>query len=140
MNRSHGEVSEWFKELVLKTSDAKAPRVRISASPPFFYYNLIFMNSEKYSRGRRGAPAKGVGRATGARVQISPSPPYKKNIPFGMFFLYFRRRDLNKSAGGAMHDTPRARELSKCDWLGGMYGKTAADASTLYGAKLMRCG
>ena len=31
------------------------------------------MNSEKYSRGRRGAPAKGVGRATGARVQIPPS-------------------------------------------------------------------
>ena len=27
-------------------------------------------SSEKYSRGRRGAPAKGVGRATGARVQI----------------------------------------------------------------------
>ena len=24
--------------------------------------------------GRRGAPAKGVGRDTGARVQISPSP------------------------------------------------------------------
>ena len=32
------------------------------------------MNSEKYSRGRRGAPAKGVGRATGARVQIPLSP------------------------------------------------------------------
>ena len=32
------------------------------------------MNSEKYSRGRRGAPAKGVGRATGARVQIPPAP------------------------------------------------------------------
>ena len=30
---------------------------------------------EKYSRGRRGAPAKGVVRVTGARVQISPSPP-----------------------------------------------------------------
>ena len=30
---------------------------------------------EKYSRGRRGAPAKGVGRETGARVQIPPSPP-----------------------------------------------------------------
>ncbi|WP_346697731.1 hypothetical protein, partial [Catenibacillus scindens] len=30
---------------------------------------ISFMNSEKYSRGRRGAPAKGVGRATGARVQ-----------------------------------------------------------------------
>ena len=32
------------------------------------------INSEKYSRGRRGAPAKGVGRATGARVQIPLSP------------------------------------------------------------------
>ena len=32
-----GEVSEWFKELVLKTSDAKAPRVRISASPPLLF-------------------------------------------------------------------------------------------------------
>ena len=29
---------------------------------------------EKYSRGRRGAPAKGVGRETGARVQIPLSP------------------------------------------------------------------
>ena len=29
---------------------------------------------EKYSRGWRGAPAKGVGRATGARVQIPLSP------------------------------------------------------------------
>ena len=29
---------------------------------------------EKYSRGRRGAPAKGVGRATGARVRIPLSP------------------------------------------------------------------
>ena len=30
---------------------------------------------KKYSRGRRGAPAKGIGRETGARVQIPPSPP-----------------------------------------------------------------
>ena len=30
---------------------------------------------EKYSRGRRGAPAKGVVRETAARVQIPPSPP-----------------------------------------------------------------
>jgi hypothetical protein len=30
---------------------------------------------EKYSSGRRGAPAKGVGRVTGARVQIPLSPP-----------------------------------------------------------------
>ena len=35
---------------------------------------IYCFNSEKYSRGRRGAPAKGVGRDTGARVQIPPSP------------------------------------------------------------------
>ena len=29
---------------------------------------------EKYSSGWRGAPAKGVGRLRGARVQIPPSP------------------------------------------------------------------
>ena len=29
---------------------------------------------EKYSRGWRGAPAKGVGQVTGARVQIPSSP------------------------------------------------------------------
>ena len=36
--------------------------------------NIFFITAEKYSRGRRGAPAKGVGRATGARVQIPPAP------------------------------------------------------------------
>ena len=41
---THGEVSEWFKELVLKTSDAKAPRVRISASPLFFVFNISLGN------------------------------------------------------------------------------------------------
>ena len=37
-------------------------------------------NKEKYSRGRRGAPAKGVGRATGARVQIPLSPLLVKEV------------------------------------------------------------
>ena len=41
-----------------------------------------------YSRGRRGAPAKGVGRVTGARVQISPSPPTKRNLPHRGRFLF----------------------------------------------------
>ena len=58
---------------------------------------------EKYSRGRRGAPAKGVGRVTGARVQISPSPPkrlckyYLKSMVCMVFFLDFKgiRRDLH---------------------------------------------
>ena len=93
----YGEVSEWFKELVLKTSDAKAPRVRISASPPPFKNSILIevycpirravTHTEKYSRGRRGAPAKGVGRATGARVQISPSPPNKKDTARYLFCL-----------------------------------------------------
>ena len=45
---------------------------------------------EKYSRGRRGAPAKGVGRETGARVQIPPSPPEQ---PLGFFerLLFFQK-------------------------------------------------
>ena len=42
-------------------------------------------NSEKYSRGRRGAPAKGVGRATGARVQI-PLSPLRTQTMFESFF------------------------------------------------------
>ena len=42
------------------------------------------MNSEKYSRGRRGAPAKGVGRETGARVQIPLS------------LLFFPNEELKK--------------------------------------------
>ena len=36
--------------------------------------------TEKYSRGRRGAPAKGVGRVTGAKVQILSSPPTKNAL------------------------------------------------------------
>ena len=44
---------------------------------------LARVYTEMYSRGRRGAPAKGVGRVTGARVQISPSPPTKRGITKG---------------------------------------------------------
>ena len=37
-------MSEWFKELVLKTSDSKEPRVRIPISPPFFYkLNILYI-------------------------------------------------------------------------------------------------
>ena len=44
----YGEVSEWFKELVLKTSDAKAPRVRISASPFFNIYLVLIQFGGKH--------------------------------------------------------------------------------------------
>ena len=74
-----GEVSERFKELVLKTSDSQEPWVRIPPSPPADPNKIapVPLTLEMYSRGRRGAPAKGVGRETVARVQIPPSPPKK---------------------------------------------------------------
>ena len=44
------------------------------------------MTLEKYSSGRRGAPAKGIGRVTGARVQIPPSPLIIYNMSCSIFF------------------------------------------------------
>ena len=51
---------------------------------------------EKYSRGRRGAPAKGVGRATGARVQIPLSPFAIRFLRFTDTFLK-RKSDSKKN-------------------------------------------
>ena len=45
----------------------------MSKSDKLCYNN--FDNKGRYSRGRRGGPAKAVGRATGARVQIPLFPP-----------------------------------------------------------------
>ena len=42
---------------------------------------------QKYSSGRRGAPAKGIGRVTGARVQIPPSAFEK--------YLNFSKKDID---------------------------------------------
>ena len=46
------------------------------------------MSVEQYSRGWRGAPAKGVEWVTAARVQIPPAPPYEIN-DLGRFFVLF---------------------------------------------------
>ena len=79
---------------------------------------------EKYSRGRRGAPAKGVGRATGARVQIPLSPfssqCQKQKCPAdtSVFLLYRKflktlevvynrleiKNDITKERRGLRHD------------------------------------
>ena len=40
---------------------------------------------ESYSRGRRGAPAKGVGVERRARVQIPHSPP---NTPYNVVYFF----------------------------------------------------
>ena len=44
------------------------------------FYIVVYETLEKYSSGRRGAPAKGIGRVTGARVQIPPSPFSQQKI------------------------------------------------------------
>ena len=51
-----GEMAEWLKALVLKTSDVERHRGFESLS---LRQNRI--DVEKYPRGRRGSPAKGVG-------------------------------------------------------------------------------
>ena len=50
-----GEMAEWLKALVLKTSDVERHRGFESLSL------RQEINMEKYPRGRRGSPAKGVG-------------------------------------------------------------------------------
>ena len=51
--------------------------------------------------GRRGAPAKGVGRVTGARVQISPSPPKALNIIRAFIINKYRGKNYEKVLGFA---------------------------------------
>ena len=54
---------------------------------------------EKYPSGRRGSPAKGVGRETGARVQIPPSAPQETALFVGnraVFFFYYVAFALEK--------------------------------------------
>ena len=114
-----GEMSERFKELVLKTSDSKEPRVRISVSPPiFFYIRKIFRLWRSTQAGRRGAPAKGVGRVTVARVQIPPSPPVKRANLFGLLFLLLNK-ELNPRDGVAWGTSTTAscgREKESEEW------------------------
>ena len=56
-----GEMSEWFKELVLKTSDSQEPWVRIPLSPPLFFSTSVITGfllaaMQKYPSGYKGLP------------------------------------------------------------------------------------
>ena len=108
MGDRFGEVSERFKEPVLKTGDSVMGHG--FESHPLRHTTLKqngdhqFCLMEKYSSGRRGAPAKGVGVLKRARVQIPPSPPRNHRKPFlgqpvaaivriifdSHFFVFFR--------------------------------------------------
>ena len=85
-----GEMSERFKEPVLKTGDVQTS---VGSNPTL---SAIFSETEnrirnstmrKYPRGRRGSPAKGVGCVkSAAEVQILSSAPFEWNSFFEHFF------------------------------------------------------
>ena len=83
-----GEMAEWLKALVLKTSDVERHRGFESLS--LRQQNIIF-GMEKYPRGRRGSPAKGVGcdkRRPGSNPGFSAKPPERAAFYFCSFVYY----------------------------------------------------
>ena len=58
------------------------------------YIKMLTSGEEKYSRGRRGAPAKGVGRETGARVRI-PLSPLRRSIKWTPKVNFRDDREIN---------------------------------------------
>ena len=73
----YGEMAERLMALVLKTSDTAMYRGFESLSLRHFFKTAYSLDMEKYPRGRRGSPAKGVVCESAARVQIPASPPSK---------------------------------------------------------------
>ena len=81
-----GEMSERLKEPVLKTGDVKAS---VGSNPTLSATHLPKYCLQKYPRGRRGSPAKGVGcLKNAARVQIPPSAPEKPRSRKALGFFF----------------------------------------------------
>ena len=77
-----------LKAPVLKTGDVKAS---VGSNPTLSANEKITIDLRKYPRGRRGSPAKGVGRVkSAAEVQILSSAPRKarENIAFSLAFSF----------------------------------------------------
>ena len=85
--------------LVLKTSDTAMYRGFESLSLRHFFKTAYSLDMEKYPRGRRGSPAKGVVCESAARVQIPASPPETDLCNTGRFFVAFI--GLKECAGNA---------------------------------------
>ena len=88
MNSLSGEMAERLKAPVLKTGDVKAS---VGSNPTLSANEKITIDLRKYPRGRRGSPAKGVGRVkSAAEVQILSSAPSKnlEAITVSRFFLF----------------------------------------------------
>ena len=83
-----GEMSERFKEPVLKTGDVQAS---VGSNPTLSATSLIrYRDLQKYPRGRRGSPAKGVGwikPARGFKSLLLRQSPQAQAACGG--FLYF---------------------------------------------------
>ena len=92
MNSLSGEMAERLKAPVLKTGDVKASVGSNPSLSAIFYGEFHSVSvMQKYPRGRRGSPAKGVGRVkSAAEVQILSSAPSKnlEAITVSRFFLF----------------------------------------------------
>ena len=70
---------------------------------------------EKYSRGRRGAPAKGVGRVFPAREFKSLLLRQRKqHVPCGYAVFFLRSGGMQKSLQGATAETASLKECAPC--------------------------
>ena len=77
------------------------PQGTVGSNPTLSATSAYFLFGDIPKFGRRGAPAKGVGRVTGARVQISPSPPKALNIIRAFIINKYRRKNYEKVLGFA---------------------------------------
>ena len=108
MNSLSGEMAERLKAPVLKTGDVKAS----VGSNPTLSANSFTIDLRKYPRGRRGSPAKGVGRVKSvAEVQILSSAPEeaRENIAFSLASSFVLLSNIDRCCFAARR--------------GGLYGK-----------------
>ena len=116
MNSLSGEMAERLKAPVLKTGDVKAS----VGSNPTLSANSFTIDLRKYPRGRRGSPAKGVGRVkSAAEVQILSSAPRKarENIAFSLAFSFISSCFAKKSSILAFQKMPLPLSLPQLDFL-----------------------
>ena len=106
-----GGMSEWFKESVLKTDDSERNQG----------FESLSLLQEKYSSGRRDTPAKGAGRLeAGARVRISPSPPFfyfLERCPSGLRSTTGNRVNFKKVSGVRIPISPPSWIQSRVLWM-----------------------
>ena len=87
---------------------------RIAFVQKWITFNKVTM--QKYSSWWRGAPAKGVGRETGARVRVSPSAPEEAQ---GIIFvlLLFGSMKLNRRDSNSIVHLLRSKRDKKLEGL-----------------------